>query len=77
MAVSWDESFERHGAVEQMCEDLGVEAWQTRLIQQIVGADTPDDLWCHRRTSEQYRLGVSYQQLMESHALDVLRRQER
>jgi hypothetical protein len=70
----WDVDMQRFRDVDALFDRIdGLSGWQRRLLHSVAAARTPDDLWCHQSAPTQYRLGTSYQQLMEAHAIDVLR----
>jgi hypothetical protein len=49
-------------------------SWQRRVIRQVIGATTPDELFCHQTPKDQIRMGCDYPALMEHFAVEVIRR---
>jgi hypothetical protein len=73
----WDVNMQRYQDVDALCDRIeGLSEWQRRLMHSVAAARSPDELWCHQPPSTQYRLGISYHQLMQAHAIETMQQKD-
>jgi hypothetical protein len=63
------------GEVDLVLDQLSapIMSWQRQVIRQVVACTTPDELFCFQPPRQQLRSGLSYGDLMEHFAIEIIR----